>query len=248
MGAGVNRAGKMAGALTAQLVAAVLPPRCPGCATVVEADHRFCASCWGAMRFLDMGACGGCGEPLVGEEACLACAPSRPIDSVRAAVAYGEIARALALRLKYGRRMGVAQTMARLMQRHLPNDADLIVPVPLHRWRLWTRGYNQAALIGAALSRRSDVAQDAGLLRRTRATPPLRGMNGAERLRAVAGAFALDPRGAGRLRGAHVVLIDDVYTSGATARGCAAALKQAGAARVTLLCWARVTRSDEGRD
>lgn len=248
MGAGVNRAGILAGALTAQLVAAVLPPRCPGCATVVEADHRFCASCWAAMRFLDTGICGGCGEPLEGREACLACEGAGEVDSVRAAVAYGEIARALALRLKYGRRMGVAQTMARLMQRHLPPDADLIVPVPLHRWRLWTRGYNQAALIGAALSRKSGVAQDARLIHRIRATPPLRGMNGAQRLRAVAEAFALDPRGAGRLRGAHVVLIDDVYTSGATARGCAAALKEAGTARVTLLCWARVTHSDEGRD
>ena len=244
MGAGVNRTGIWAGALSAQLVATVLPPRCPGCATVVEADHRFCAGCWGAMRFLDMGACGGCGEPLIGEEACLACARSQPIDSVRAAVAYGESARALALRLKYGRRMGVAETMARLMQRHLPNGADLIVPVPLHRWRLWTRGYNQAALIGAALSRKSGVAQDARLLRRTRATPPLRGMNGAERLRAVAGAFALEPHGAARLDGAHVVLIDDVYTSGATAGACAAMLKAAGAARVTLLCWARVIHDD----
>lgn len=231
MGAGMNRAGRMAGAMLAPLIAAVLPPRCPGCATVVEADHRFCAPCWGALHFLDQRV-DGAGE----------------VDSVSAAIAYGDIARALALRLKYGGRMGVAETMARLMRRHFPADADLILPVPLHRWRLWTRGYNQAALIGAALSRMTGVDQDVRLIRRLRATPPLRGMSPAERARAVAGAFALNPKRVAHLSGAHVVLIDDVYTSGATAGGCAAMLKAAGAARVSVLCWARVTRRDDGRD
>lgn len=238
----------MAGAMLSPLVAAVLPPRCPGCATVVGADHRFCASCWRTLRFLDQGLCGGCGEPVEPSVRCLACGGGSDVDSVNAAIAYGDIARALALRLKYGGRMGAAETMARLMLRHFPAGATLILPVPLHRWRLWTRGYNQAALIGAALSRMTGVVQDAHLLRRLRATPPLRGMNPAERARAVAGAFALNPQRAAHLSGAQVVLIDDVYTSGATAGACATMLKAAGAAQVSVLCWARVTRSDDGRD
>ena len=119
-------------------------------------------------------------------------------------------------------------------------DPPLIVPVPLHRWRLWSRGYNQAGLIAAALSRGSGVKSAMDLLRRRRATPVLRGRNPRERRQAVAGAFAVAPGAADRLRGRHVVLVDDVYTSGATTDACIAVLRRAGVARVTVLAWARV--------
>lgn len=130
--------------------------------------------------------------------------------------------------------------MASLMARHMPADADLMVPVPLHRWRLWSRGFNQAALIGSALSRATGVAHDPFALRRPRRTPALRGMGPKQRARAVQAAFAVDPACAGSLRGRHLVLIDDVYTSGATADACTLALLNAGAAKVSVLCWARV--------
>ena len=135
--------------------------------------------------------------------------------------------------------MGVADTMARLMRRHLPPDAELIVPVPLHRWRLWRRGYNQAGLIGAALARASGARFVPDALVRTRRTPPLKGMNGRERAAAVRGVFAVGPGGAA-LAGARVVLVDDVHTSGATVTGCTDVLLGVGAARVDVLCWARV--------
>lgn len=220
---------------------------------MVEADHRFCGDCWASLRFLGDPACAACGVPLVvgrGPGArCDACVASPPAhDGVRAAVAYGDVARTLALRLKYGGRMGAARTMALLMRRHMPADATLIVPVPLHRWRLWGRGYNQSALIGDALSRMSGVAQEVALLKRVRATRPLRGMSPAQRRRMVARAFALAPARAGRLADAHVVLIDDVHTSGATVGACARALKQGGAARVTVLCWARAMRDRDADD
>lgn len=172
---------------------------------------------------------------------CGACLARPPIHAgVRAVVAYGPVARTVALRLKYGGRAAFATTIARLAMRHLPGDADLLIPVPLHRWRLWRRGYNQAALIAAALAREGKVAHDPLLLRRTRRTPPLRGMNPAERARIVRAAFAIDPRRGPDLADRHVVLVDDVYTTGATTDACTAALLQAGAARVTILCWARV--------
>ena len=122
-----------------------------------------------------------------------------------------------------------------------PGDAPaLVVPVPLHRWRLWSRGFNQSALVAAQLARRWRMPVDHGLLRRTRPTPPLKGLNHQQRARTVAGAFAVDP--AARLDGRTVILIDDVMTSGSTAEACSRALRKAGAGRVELISWARVVR------
>ena len=170
---------------------------------------------------------------------CASCAQNPPRHAgVRAAVAYGDVARTLALGLKYGGRIGLADTMAAPMARLLPDGAELLVPVPLHRWRLWRRGFNQAALIARAVGKATDVPVVVDVLQRTRRTPVLRGLSGRERRAAVARAFTV--RAGADLRGRPVVLVDDVHTSGATADACTAALLKAGARSVTLLCWARV--------
>jgi ComF family protein len=220
-----------------------LPPRCPGCGAVMTEDHRFCAACFGSLRFLGPPWCAGCNLPfehdrgegaLCGE--CLAHPPRHA--GVRAAVAYGDVARTVALRLKYGGRTAFAETVARTMARLMPEGAELLAPVPLHRWRIWSRGFNQAALIAQAVSRASGVPTDPYLLRRVKATPPLRGLGARGRAEAVAGAFRVMAKD--RVAGRAVVLIDDVHTSGATSDGCTAVLRRAGAASVTILCWARV--------
>ena len=154
------------------------------------------------------------------------------------------MSRQVALRLKYSGRPGLAGTLARFMLRHLDCGADrpLLVPVPLHRWRIWSRGYNQSALIASALAQLGGVPAGLDLLRRTRATPPLRGLGRRERALVVRGAFAPAPGAAPLLAGRRIVLVDDVYTSGATASACARILRRAGAASVEVLCWARVVR------
>jgi ComF family protein len=231
-----------------RLVSLALPPRCPGCGVPVGEDHRFCAGCWGALRFIGPPWCAGCNLPFAhdrGEGArCVACLAEPPHHAgVRAAVAYGPVARRLALRLKYGGRIGLATTMARAMAARMPAATDLLVPVPLHRWRLWRRGYNQAMLIAAALGRAGGVPVAGDALVRTRPTVPLRGMGSRQRRAAVRGAFAI--RADAAVRGRAVVLVDDVYTSGATADACTRVLLRAGARSVTILCWARVLRGEE---
>ncbi len=157
---------------------------------------------------------------------------------MRAAVAYGPVARDLALRLKYAGRIAFAETMALRMRQLVPTDADMLVPVPLHRWRIWSRGFNQAALIADALGKVSSVPNDRDVLIRTRQTLLLRGLGGRQRTAAVAGAFAVTAPE--RIKGKAVLLIDDVYTSGATADACTRILMRSGAGSVTILCWARV--------
>ncbi|WP_066516741.1 ComF family protein [Sphingobium cloacae] len=229
-----------------------LPPRCPGCGVVVEREQSFCLACWSGMDFLGDPCCARCGVPFghdMGEGgecgACLSDPP--PFDSARAVLAYGDVARSVALRLKYGRRIGLARLIANHMARHVRGeDRPLIVPVPLHRWRLWWRGFNQAALIADHLGRATGLPVDKHALLRTKRTQPLRGMNPRRRAKAVRGAFALAADH--DLSGKTILLIDDVHTSGATAAACALVLRRGGAAQVHLLCWARVLPDREPLD
>ena len=229
-----------------------LPPRCPGCGTITAEDHVFCMACWQSLHFLGDPCCARCGLPFEydagGDAQCGACLSDPPsFDRLRAAVAYGDVARHVALRLKYGGRPGVARTLAHFMARHLPaDDADVILtPVPLYRWRIWARGYNQSALIASALAERIGAKARLDLLRRVKATPPLRNMSRRERALAVKGAFAVTEAHRTEVEGRRIVLVDDVYTSGATTNGCAAVLKRSGAASVHILCWARVVAATE---
>ena len=228
-----------------------LPPRCPGCAAITRDPHLFCLDCWSALAFLGEPCCARCALPFdYGEGAAVLCgrclAEPPAYDRLRAAVAYGDIARSVALKLKYGGRPGIAETVARFMQRHLDAaGAPLLAPVPLHRWRIWRRGYNQAALIASALARRTGLETRLDLLDRVKATPILRGLGPRERAEAVRGAFRVNKRRKAELKGRRIVLVDDVYTSGATANACARILKRAGAAEVNILCWARVVRGED---
>lgn len=222
-----------------------LPPRCTGCGELVDEVGAFCAACWGKMEWLGNSGCQRCGLPLSGTELdlCGRCLVDPPkLDRIRAAVAYDDLPRSVALRLKYGRKVALARTMARYMATlndEWGEDA-IVVPVPLHRWRLWGRGFNQSALVANELARRWGLDCEPQLLRRVRRTKPLKGLNHNQRRKAVAGAFRADA--SDRFKGRTIVLIDDVLTSGSTAEACARALRRGGAGRVDLICWARVVR------
>ena len=124
----------------------------------------------------------------------------------------------------------------------------MIIPVPLHRWRIWSRGFNQSALIAQHLASYSKIPVQVDILKRTKRTPLLRGLGAKARLSAVRDAFMIEPNQHNMIKDQTILLIDDVYTSGATVNACAKTLKRAGAARVIILCWARVLRSEPIRD
>lgn len=243
------RLARLALSLPGLLLDALLPPRCLACGTAVDRQGGLCAACWTRLTFIAPPHCACCGLPFdfaVPEEtlcgACLAKPP--PFDRARAVLVYDDGSRPLVLGFKHGDRIHAAGAYGTWLARagaEILRDADLIVPVPLHRWRLFRRRYNQAALLSNALSKRSGVATVPDLLLRRRATRIQGGLGRLGRARNVKGAFALR-RGA-EVAGKRVVLVDDVLTTGATLAECAAVLRRAGAARVDVLTLARVVKS-----
>jgi ComF family protein len=186
--------------------------------------------------------------------ACMATPPRH--DGVLAATAYCKVSSAVVMRYKYGKRPGLSRILAQGMERHLMNadhvnannvnaENIILVPVPLHRWRLWQRGFNQSALVAKRLSKRLALPVIVDGLIRHRNTPPLRGLNPRQRRDTVQSAFSVNAKHADYFKGRDIVLVDDVYTTGATANACAQVLKRGGAGRVQILCWARAL---PGRD
>jgi ComF family protein len=235
------------------LLAFALPPRCPACGEITASQGSFCTPCWQDLAFIDGPICSVCGTGLPGHSAddlhCGAClSDPPPYDSARAATHFGGAARELAHRFKYGRRVSHAKIMARFMARHVVQPVAqglVIIPVPLHRWRLWSRGFNQAALLAQELARLLGCQADVHGLERAIHTPPLHNLGPKARRKLLASAFRMRAGAQARLAGRPVLLIDDILTTGATAASCTKLLRNAGAARVDLLCWTRVSPQGE---
>jgi len=231
----------------APIVDLVFPPRCPLCGQGLSAQTGLCASCWNELAIPGEPACECCGRPFedgVADGAvCAPCLADPPRhDGIAAATLYNDASRRLVLAFKHGNRIALAPMMARLMAAKLDflDDGWLIVPVPLHRWRLWRRGFNQAAVLANELARHSGAGVIVDALVRRKATPALGGLGAKARRRALSGAIVVNPRHASRLREARVLLVDDVLTSGATSDACISSLKRAGADQVKIACFARV--------
>jgi ComF family protein len=228
----------------------VFPPACLNCRRSTEAEGALCAACWAQVRFIERPYCNRLGIPFaadLGSDELLspAAVADPPVFGRARSVAHfddGPV-RALVHRLKYYDRLELAKPIGNWMARagrELLEEAELLVPVPLHRARLTARRYNQANALAQAISARCGVPSDPFVLTRVKPTPPQVGLSRSQRALNLQGAFRVDIAMAPRIEGRAIVLIDDVMTSGATANAASRALLRGGARRVDVLVFARV--------
>jgi len=231
----------------------VFPPVCISCRSAIETEGGLCPACWAQVRFIEKPFCDRLGIPFaadlgVGGLLSPEAIARPPVFGRARAVARFEDgpARHLVHRLKYGDRLELALPLGRQMARagrELLEEADLLVPVPLHRGRLIWRRFNQAQALAEVISRLSGVPLDPFVIARTRATPSQVGMSRRQRAENVHGAFTVPEASKIRVEGRRLILVDDVLTTGSTLNAAARVLLKAGAKSVDVLVFARVVTS-----
>jgi ComF family protein len=238
-------------AATSRLVLDIaLPTLCVSCREPVNGEG-VCAACWAKLSFIAPPFCPRLRIPFVydpGPDLLSMEAIANPpaFSRARSAVRYDDVARTLVHALKYQDRTDLAPAMGRWMARagkELLGEADMLVPVPLHWRRGWSRRYNQSGALARVISRQSGARVAAESLRRVRATEQQIGLSRAQRASNVQGAFKVAADRMADIQGRRVILVDDVLTTGATVDACARALLRAKAAQVDVLTFARVVDS-----
>lgn len=226
----------------------VLPPLCFGCGAEVETQGGLCGECWGSLHFITDPLCTACGFPFPHEMPkgvlCGSCQKDHPrFEAARAALAYGASSRPLVLAFKHSEQTQGLKTMGRWLKTaagDFLNEADVIVPVPLHPRRLFARKFNQSALLASALAGTAGKPFDPFSLTRVKHTRSQGGLTRGQRVSNVRAAFRVPKQRANHIDGKNVLLVDDVLTTGATAENCTLALKRAGAEKVFVVTLARV--------
>lgn len=231
------------------VVSLVYPPTCAGCGSATADPGAFCPSCWSSLRLIEEPVCQRYGTPFaldlgVGPLVSPRAIAEPPVfGRARAVALYDAVARRIVHRLKYEDRLDLAGVMARMMAasgRTLIAEAECLVPVPLHRGRLWRRRFNQSALLARAIAASAGRLCVATALVRVRATRSQVGLSRAARAENLSGAFRVTAAEQHRIRGRRVLLVDDVMTTGATGNAAARALLRGGATSVDLLTFALV--------
>lgn len=228
------------------------PPQCLTCDEIVDFVHGLCPKCWADTPFIKQNGCEMCAAPLIGEvesgDLCDSCrAVPRPWSRARAALLYEGNAKSIVLRLKHGDRTDLAHPVGAWLAeaaRPLVTTDMIVAPVPLHWFRGVRRRYNQSLLLSRRVSRLLELDHCPNLLHRRIATRKLDGMTAQERADVVSNAIALRSHHVRTLKGRHVLLIDDVMTTGATLTTCAKACLQGGAVQVSVAVLARVAKKN----
>lgn len=243
-------AGQLVQAVARWTLDLLLPPECAACDLPVARPGQLCTGCFSRIGFISDPACCRCGVPFASAGQggrrliCPSCERQSPVfDQARGALRYDEASRRLILPFKHADRTELAFALAPHMLRAgavLLARADILVPVPLHRSRLFSRRYNQAALLARAVARAAGLPMVPDAMVRLRDTATLGEKSALDRAAEIGGAFAVRASRRSRIEGSRILLIDDVMTSGATANECARVLYAGGALAVDVLVAARV--------
>ncbi|WP_084639971.1 ComF family protein [Kaistia adipata] len=231
-----------------RLIDLAMPPACMGCGRPVAASGALCAGCWGRLRLIERPFCPQLAIPFaydVGPEALSAeaIADPPPFARMRAVAIYDDVSGSIVQALKYHDHTELARAMGRMMARavaDLAAETGLVVPVPLHRGRLWRRRFNQSAMIAAEVARGIGRRHAPELVARIKPTRRQVGLRATERAANVQGAFRVPAEARPELAGRRVLLVDDVYTTGATVKAVTRALLRGGATAVDVVVFARV--------
>ena len=227
----------------------LMPPVCLSCRSRLDAHDALCPPCWQQVEFIRPPLCDRLGLPMPFDTggvmiSAAAAARAPDYDRARAAARYAGVVRELLHDFKYADRPDARRMLGRWLAdaaQDLLAGTDVILPVPLHRWRLLTRRFNQSAILATELAHLTGIPTDPLALVRRRRTLAQVGLTHDQRRRNVSGAFAVPLRVRNRFVGRHVLLVDDVITTGATVEACARALRQVGAARVDVVAVAMVS-------
>jgi ComF family protein len=233
----------------------MFPPTCLLCKSLISCIGAVCPTCWCQIRFIERPFCEVMGTPFAFEHgegiiSSSAIADPPPFHRARSVVTYGVLIRKLVQRLKYYDHIDLAPWMAAWMARagaELITDCDLIVPVPLYRWRYFFRQFNQSTELGRALSLKVEKPLSTNVLFRVRKTKPQVGLVRRQREENVKNAFQVPLEMHDYVKGKTILLIDDVYTTGATVKAATKSLMQAGAKSVDILTFACVISGDFSR-
>jgi len=211
------------------LVDLVYPPRCPSCGAATADQGALCVDCWGGLEFPKAEAASGGAHP----------------SGIIAATLYNDMSRGLLLKFKHGGKIALAPLLGKMIASRIhfeEGEEPLLIPVPLHRTRIWQRGFNQSAMLARELAKAGKGELIVDALIRQKRTPSLGNMSADKRKSVLAGAIAVRPGAMQAIKGRQVILVDDVLTSGATSDACIEALLGGGAASVRLACFARADR------
>lgn len=236
------------------LLGIVYPPTCIACRAATGEAQALCPACWRGVGFIERPYCERLGTPFPVDLGPRLLSPAAIADPpvfarARAVCRFNGTARELVHRLKYGDRVELSLTLGRMMAqagRELIGDADLILPVPLHRTRLWRRRFNQAAALAQVVAREAGLPLATTALTRIRRTRQQVGLTRAQRADNLQGAFHIPSAMRGLVEGRRALLVDDVLTTGATVNAASRALLRAGASAVDVLTFARVVT--DGRE
>lgn len=226
----------------------LVPPVCIACRHRLVTHHTLCPTCWMGIDFISAPICDTIGIPLPfdtgGRMVSAAALAAPPVyDRSRSVASHTDVMRRLIHALKYGDRTDGLAVYGRWLARaaaDLLEETDLVVPIPLNRWRLWRRRFNQSALLAQALSRETGLPINTLALTRPRPTRSQVGLTVDQRRRNVSGAFLVPDRKSSAIRGRNILLVDDVMATGATVNAAVRSVRRAGATGVNVVTLARV--------